>query len=158
MMAKDMAKGFTPRQGLDVTDKNIDTETKVKFWSAAALQGGGLGIFGDLIFSDQTRYGNSPLPTFAGPTGSVIEDAVKLTVGNAQQALKGETTHIGSEAVDFVNRHANPVNTFYTKLLIEQYIARNLKILLDEDYEKNEARKLRKRAKEYGQEKWLGND
>jgi len=158
MMSKDFAKGFTPREGMDITDESIDTESKVKFWSAAALQGGGLGVFGDLIFSDQTRYGNSPLPTMAGPTGSVIEDAVKLTVGNAQQAIKGETTHAGSEAVDFINRHANPVNTFYTKLLIEQYVARNLKILLDDDYERSEARKLRKRNKEYGQEKWLENN
>lgn len=159
MMAKDIAKGFTPREGFNVFDENIDEKQKVKFWSAALLQGGGLGIFGDLLFSDQTRYGNSPVPTMLGPTSSVIEDIVKLTRGNIVEALDPdvENTHLGSEAVDFVNRHANPVNTFYTKLLIEQYIARNLKILLDEDYERNEARKLRKREKEYGQTKfeWL---
>lgn len=159
MMAKDMAKGFTPREGINVADETIDSKQKAKFWAAAAMQGGGLGIFGDLLFSDQTRYGNSPVPTIAGPTSSVIEDTIKLTVGNIQEALNPdkENTHFGSEAVDFVNRHANPTNTFYTKLLVEQYIARNLKILLDEDYERNEARKLRKREREYGQEKfeWL---
>jgi hypothetical protein len=159
MTAKDMAKGYTPREGFDVTDEKIDTKQKVKFWSAALMQGGGMGIFGDLLFSDATRYGNSPIPTIAGPTSSVIEDAYKLTVGNIQEALDPdkENTHFGSEAVDFINRHANPTNTFYTKLLTERYIARNLKILLDEDYERTEARKLRKREREYGQEQfeWL---
>lgn len=159
MTAKDMAKGYTPREGFDITDEKVDAEQKKKFWQAAFLQGGGLGIFGDLIFSDATRYGNSPIPTIAGPTSSVIEDTYKLTVGNIQEALDPdvENTHFGSEAVDFVNRHANPTNTFYTKLLVEQYIARNLKIFLDEDYERKEARKLRKREKEYGQEQfeWL---
>ena len=120
------------------------------------MQGGGLGIFGDLLFSDVTRYGNSPIPTSLGPTSSVIEDAYKLTVGNIHEAVNPdvENTHFGSEAVDFVNRHANPTNTWYVKALTEQYIARNLKILLDEDYERNEARKLRKREKEYGQTKF----
>lgn len=156
MMAKDMAKGFTPREGFDVTSEETDIKQKAKFWGAAAMQGGGLGIFGDLLFSDATRYGNSPIPTMLGPTGSVVEDAYKLTVGNIQEALDPdkENTHFGSEAVDFVNRHANPTNTFYTKAIVERYIARNLKILLDEDYERNEARKLRKREKEYGQEQF----
>jgi len=157
MMAKDAAKGFTPREGGNVFDERLDKEAKAKFWSAAALQGGGAGIFGDLFFSDQTRYGQKFAPGIGGPTGGLIEDTVKLTVGNLQQAIKGDDTNIGSEAVDFVNRHANPVNTFYTKLLIERYIARNLKIAFDEDYERKEKRSLRKRKKEYGQDKfdWL---
>lgn len=156
MTMKDISKGWTPREGFDVLDEDVDDKTKVKFWSAAMLQGGGVGIFGDLIFSDATRYGNTPVPTMLGPSASIVEDAYKLTVGNAQEALNPdvENTHFGSEAVDFINRHANPVNTFYTKLIIEQYINRNLKILLDEDYERNEARRIRKREKEYGQEQF----
>lgn len=157
MMAKDAAKGFTPRDGGNVFSDDYDTDQKAKFWSAAALQGGGAGIFGDLFFSDQTRFGQKFAPGIGGPTGGLIEDTIKLTVGNLQQAIKGDETNIGSEAVDFINRHANPANTFYTKLLIEQYVARNLKIALDKDYERSERIKLRKRKKEYGQEKfdWL---
>lgn len=157
MMAKDAAKGFTPREGGNIFDKNTDPKDKQKFWGAAALQGGGAGILGDLLFSDQTRFGNTFLPGIGGPTGGVIEDTVKLTVGNLQQAMDGKNTNIGSEAVEFANRHANPANLFYSKLLIDQYVVRNLKMFLDEDYEREERRKLRKRKKEYGQEKfdWL---
>ena len=158
MMLKDASKGYTARKGHPL-DTDSDIEDTGKFWAAAMVQGGGMGIIGDLIFSDQTRYGNSAAPTLLGPTSSLIEDTVKLTSGNLQEAIKGETTNFGSEVVDYANRHANPVNTFYTKALIEQYIARNLKIFLDKEYERKERRKLRKRKKEYGQEKfeWLQN-
>lgn len=157
MMAKDAAKGFTARHGLNVFDEDVKTEDKAKFWGAAVLQGGGAGIFGDLLFSDQNRFGQKILPGVGGPTGGLIEDTVKLTIGNLQQAVAGEKTNIGSEAVNFVNRHANPVNTFYLKLLIDRYVARNLKIAFDKDFERKERRRLRKRKKEYKQEQfdWL---
>jgi len=63
MMLKDVSKGFTPREGFDVTDEKIDIKDNAKFWAAATLQGGGGGIIGDLLFSDQTRYGNTVMPT-----------------------------------------------------------------------------------------------
>ena len=157
MMLKDTAKGFTPREGGNVFDEDIDLEDKAKFWGAAALQGGGMGIFGDLLFSDQNRFGGGIVPTLGGPTGGLIDDTVKLTMGNIQQAVAGKTTNVGSEAVDYVNRHANPVNTFYTSALIENYIIKNLKIFLDKDFERKERKRLRRRKKDYGQEKfeWL---
>lgn len=157
MMAKDAAKGYTPREGANVFDEDVKVEDNAKFWSAAALQGGGAGIFGDLFFSDQTRFGAKFAPGIGGPTGGVIEDTIKLTVGNLQQAIKGKDTNLGSEAVEYANRHANPANLFYTKLLIDKYLVRNAKMFLDEDYERAERKKLRKRKKEYGQEQfeWL---
>ncbi len=157
MMAKDAAKGYDTREGMNIFDEDVDVEDNAKFWGAAAVQGGGFGFLGDLIFSDQTRYGNSPIPSALGPTAGVIEDLTRLTIGNAQEALKGETTHFGSESVDFVNRHMNPTNTFYLQAITENYVARNLKIMLDPEYEKSERRKARKRKKEYGQEQyeWL---
>jgi hypothetical protein len=157
MMAKDSSKGLTPREGGNVFSEDVPVEDNAKFWTAAAMQGGGAGFLGDLLFSDQTRYGNSPIPSAIGPTASVVEDLIKLTVGNAQEAAKGDTTHFSSESVDFVNRHMNPTNAFYVKAVFDNYVARNMKILLDPEYEKAERRKERKRKKEYGQEtqQWL---
>lgn len=159
MMSKDASKGFSMREGFDPTSDKYDTKTKIKFWAAAAAQGGGLGFLGDLFFSDQTRYGNDPVPSSLGPTAGFIEDAIKLTVGNVQEAFDPdkESTHIGSEAVEFVHRHMNPTKLFYLRAAQDQYLVRNLKILMDEDYAKAERRKLRKRKKDYGQDQqeWL---
>ncbi len=157
MMAKDASKGYTQREGANVFDEDVPVKDNAKFWMAAATQGGGFGFLGDLLFSDQTRYGNSPIPSALGPTAGIVEDLAKLTIGNGQQAVAGEDTHFGSESVNFVNRHMNPTNAFYIRWATENYIARSLKIMLDPNYEKAERTKERKRKKEYGQEpqEWL---
>jgi hypothetical protein len=39
-----------------------------KFWGAAFLQGGALGIYGDFLYGiNQTRYGSGPIEALAGP-------------------------------------------------------------------------------------------
>ena len=40
--------------------------TEAKFWGAAIMQGGGLGIFGDFLGQDMSRSGSSLAATFAG--------------------------------------------------------------------------------------------
>lgn len=159
MISKDTAKGYDLRDGMNPFSDEYDTKTKLKFWGAAAAQGGGLGFLGDLFFSDQTRFGNSVAPSTLGPTAGLVEDFTKLTIGNLQELGNPdvESTHFGSELVEFIDIHANPTKVFYLKALQEKYITRSLKIMLDEDYERAEAQKQRKREREYGQEKfeWL---
>ena len=65
-----------------------------EFFAAAFAQGGGLGIFGDFIFSDQNRFGGGLVSTAFGPTGELIDKTVQLTVGNIQEAVKGEETNV----------------------------------------------------------------
>lgn len=64
MVAKDLAKGRNPR----------DPSAR-ETWLAALMQGGGLGIYGDFIFGNHTRYGGSLASNFAGPTfGGTLSD------------------------------------------------------------------------------------
>ena len=80
----------------------------------------------------------------------LLSDTVRVRVqDNADPDVKD--THFGSELVDFGNRHVNPTNVWFTQFATENYVMRNLKIMLDPNYEKAERRKLRKRRKEYGQ-------
>lgn len=161
MTSKDAARGYGLRDGMNPFSDEYDDKTKIKFWSAAAAQGGGFGFLSDLLFSDQTRFGNSIAPSVLGPTAGLIEDFTKLTIGNLQQLGDPdiEKTHFGSELVEFVDIHANPTKVFFLKAAQEKYITRSLKILLDEDYEREEARKIRKREKDYKQEQfeWMQN-
>lgn len=161
MILKDASKGYGIRQGWNPFDEDNDPKDVAKFWAAAAAQGGGIGIIGDFLFSDVNRFGGGGGVTVLGPTMGTLGDFGKLTYGNIQEAFDPEVdnTHFGSELVEFTNRHANPVKTWYTQALLENYVIRNLKILADEDYEKVERQKLKKRKKEYGQEQfeWLEN-
>ncbi|WP_225926612.1 hypothetical protein [Pseudomonas sessilinigenes] len=56
MASKDVAKGREPRP--------VDDP---KTWLAAMVQGGGLGIFGDYLFGEASRFGNSALELVTGP-------------------------------------------------------------------------------------------
>jgi hypothetical protein len=159
MIAKDAAKGYGAREGLVPWSDEYDDKQKIKFWGAAAMQGGGIGIFSDFLFSDVNRFGQGKSITTLGPTAGLAGDAWDLTYGNVQKAFDPDEpdTHFGVEAVEFVNRHANPLKVWYVNAIMEQYITRNIKIMLDDDYERTERKKIRKREREYGQEKfeWL---
>lgn len=153
IMAKDASKGYTPRAGSPLSEDQ-STEDQAKFWTASITQGGGLGIIGDYLFSDQNRFGGSAPFTLMGPIGGTLESFGKLTVGNIGEAIQGKDTHAGSELIDFVNREANPLNLWYTNALMNRYVYDNIKSFLDDNYEKDKARRDRKRRKEYKQEKY----
>jgi hypothetical protein len=67
MSAKDILKGREPR------DPN-----KPATWTAAMLQGGGLGIMGDFFLGEFNRFGQDALTTAAGPTAGTINDLFKI--------------------------------------------------------------------------------
>jgi len=157
MMGKDEAKGYGVRKGFNPWNEDNTAEDVQDFWLAAAMQGGGLGIFGDYLFSDTNRFGKDKGVTILGPSASFIGDTWKLTKGNVQELIEGEDTHFGSELVDYANRRLNPVKTWYTQAVWNEYAIRSIKIMLDPDYERAERKKESRRRKDFGQEKheWL---
>lgn len=62
MTIKQLIAGYTPR---DPTDP--------KTWTAALVQGGGMGILGDFLFGESSRMGSTFLSTLAGPAASTAE-------------------------------------------------------------------------------------
>ena len=67
MTLKDLARGQKPR---DPRDKGT--------WIAACLQSGGLGIFGDFLFGEASRFGNSFAASAVGPVAGMVEDLAKI--------------------------------------------------------------------------------
>jgi hypothetical protein len=107
-----MARGLNPR---DMTDP--------AFWLAASAQSGGLGLFGDFMFSDANRFGQGLVSSIAGPQLRVVEDLHKLTIGNVQQAMQGKDAHFTAEAIQMTKNYALPyVNAFYTRAALDHMI------------------------------------
>lgn len=67
---KDMAKGRTPRD-----------PTLPSTWGAAFAQGGALGIYGDYLVGRYSRFGNTALETFAGPTFGEAASLLNIWAG-----------------------------------------------------------------------------
>ncbi|MBV2180961.1 MAG: hypothetical protein KUL86_06960 [Castellaniella sp.] len=140
---KDLLNGKDPR----------DMST-AKFWGAAFAQGGGLGIFGDVLYTGMGGDNRAGLPNWMNLLGPVVGsafEAVDLTAGNVGQAMQGKDTHIGAEAVRFATSHAPLVNLWYTKAAIDHAFLQDIQEYLSPGY----MRRMRTRAaKDWGQQYW----
>lgn len=85
MVMKDLSKGYWPPRN------PADPAT----WTAAVLQGGAMGIYGDYLFAQTNRFGGGPLDTLAGPTIGAGSDALEIALA-AKEYLTGKIT--GEEA------------------------------------------------------------
>lgn len=136
---KDIAAGRDPRP----MDK--------KFVGAAFAQGGGLGIFGDYLFSDVNRFGQKPFNTVLGPTGELGDRAFSLTLGNLHELIANEETHVAKEAIDFVERYTPSVWQIH---MFKSSLFDQLQIMADPKAEKKFRRMMKKRETEYNQGYW----
>ena len=140
LTAKDIAAGREPRP--------MDNP---KFFAAALVQGGGLGIFGDYAFSDVNRFGGGIVSTAFGPTGQLTDDIVKLTLGNLQEAVRGEETNVLGESARFAERYTPDI---WQTQLLKNALFDQIEMLADEDAQRKYNRIVRKRQKDYEQGYW----
>ena len=106
MTAKDLLKGKEPR------DPN-----NIKTIMAAFLQGGGLGIYGDVLFKEQRDAGS----VVAGLIGPAPTTAVDLGLA-LKYALSGEGGKAGKAAYRTVSSNIPFLNLFYIKTIFDYMI------------------------------------
>jgi hypothetical protein len=97
MTTKDFFKGRNPRP---MFDKNGELQSRN--FMAAFLQGGGAGIFGDLMFGPETRYGHSSFESMLGPSASMFADATNMY--SSYKAGKD----MSSQLTNFARNHGLP--------------------------------------------------
>lgn len=143
LQMKQVAAGRDPQ---DMTDKS--------FWGAALLQGGGLGIYGDFLFSNVNRFGGGFASTLGGPLVQRASDAWNLTAGNIIQLASGEKTHFGREAIQFMRGNTPGSSIWYIKTAWERILFDQMQWIADP--EANKAFKQRQRffQREFGQDFW----
>jgi vacuolar-type H+-ATPase subunit E/Vma4 len=139
--------------GKDVRNYNpFQGEHGAKNWINAFLKGGSLGIYGDFLFSGATQTSQTgPLAALMGPTAGLVEETFKLTQGNIVQAMKGEKTNFGAEAVRFVKGNTPGANLWYMKAALDHIIFHQLQEYFTPGY----LSQMQRRAqKEFGQSYW----
>lgn len=143
LQMKEMGNGRDPRT---MNDK--------KFWGAAMMQGGGLGIYGDFLFSDFNRHGNSLAQQVLGPTFELIGDVGKLTMGNLQELLSGKDTNFTKEVVQFGSKYFPAKSLWYTKLASQRMFFENLQEWADPNARSKMIQLQNKYQRETGQDYW----
>ena len=133
MTAKDFLKGKSPRK---LSAKTI---------KSAFLQGGGLGIYGDVLFQE-TRQGNEILGSFAGPvflTASDIAQAIKYGIVDQRGDLAARSAYKAvSQSIPFLN-------LFYIKTAFDYIIGYQLMETLSPGVLRRVENRM---EKDYGQE------
>jgi hypothetical protein len=143
MQLKEMSKGRDPRP---MTDN--------AFWLAAFLQGGGLGIYGDFMFSDVNRFDRGLAETVAGPVVGFADDVRKLTIGNIVQASQGEDTNAAREMIRFAARYTPGSSLWYSRLALERLVIDQLQLMADPKARSNMRRLEGRYRRDYGQRYW----
>jgi hypothetical protein len=146
MAMKDIKDGRDPRRWLDEK-----TYLDWKMWGAAFLQAGGMGIYGDFLFSEMSRFGGGLEKTIAGPLVGRAGDVLELA-SEPLKALKGEKINMGRKAMPVV-RGMVP-NLWFSSLVLQRTVFDRMQRAIDPEAQPAFNREIDRRAKEFGQRYW----
>ncbi len=139
----DVVSGRNPREMLG--------EDSGKFWLGALLKGGGLGLYGDFLLSDHTRYGGGALASMLGPVAGLIDDVVKLAQGVPLNAVEGKPEQTGGDLVKLGKGLIPGANLWYAKAALDHMIFNQMQEYFSPGY----LNKVEKRSKkEFNQTYW----
>jgi len=139
----DMASGRNPRE--------MTGEDASKFWLGALLKGGGLGLYGDFLLSDHTRYGGGALASMLGPVAGLVDDVVKLGQGIPLNAVEGKPEQTGGDLVKLGKGLIPGANLWYAKAALDHMIFNQLQEYFSPGY----LRKVEQRSKKnFNQTYW----
>jgi hypothetical protein len=147
---KEIAKGRDPRPMDDW-----------RFWGAAMLQGGGVGIFGDFFNANTSRTGGGMFETFGGPVVGVAGDIGRAIASNAQRAAEGKPILLGRDVANFVRRY-NPLATFQPPVPIpfraagERILGDHMLMFFDPEYPAQFRQAEARQMKDFGNAHWWG--
>lgn len=114
MSAKDIVKGREPR---DIVAALDDPRQLFKIFSAAMIQGGGMGIYGDFLFGEvKNRFGGGLVSTLTGPSIGTVEDIFDL-YGRVRDG-----DDAAAQAFRVLISNTPFANIFYTRVVLDYLI------------------------------------
>lgn len=122
MVMKDVLKGREPREFTG------DFENDSRLLMAAMAQGGGMGIYGDFMFGEFSRYGRSAVSTAVGPTLGQVDDLAELWT---RIRTGGD---VGANAFRIAMNNTPFINLFYTRAALDYIILYELQEMINPGY------------------------
>lgn len=154
MALKDMAAGRDPRRWFK-EDGQIDPKTM----AAAFMQAGGLGIYGDFMFSNINRFGGGLLNTAAGPLVDRYDQLRNMIVGNAVLAGQNwldrdnKKLHLGADITQFIRQNTPMI--WQARLAYDRVVMDEFQKWADPEAYQHFNRQVQTRMKDYGgQQYW----
>lgn len=108
---------------------------------AAALQGGGLGIYGDFLFGEVNRYGGGTLETLAGPGVGTAAEVIDL-LQRAKGVVAGGDEDLRGDVVRLIKGNTPFANLFYTKEALNYLVWYQLQETINPGYLRRMERRI----------------
>lgn len=118
-----------------------------EFWYAALMQGGGLGIWGDLLNSEQNRFGGGLVSTLGGPVVGIAEDVLGAAGLSAKTTARRGTARLATSYVP-------GSSLWYANLAWQRIAAESLQRQLDPTAYDAFRRRQASQLKDYGNGFW----
>lgn len=114
--------GAVSEQASSIKDgRDPEDMTTPGFWGRAALAGGGMGIWGDLIHQSENRFGGGIAQTIVGPLlGQSAANAAQLAIADPIRAARGEDVHWGRDTYRFAVSEMPLISLWYTRLALNR--------------------------------------
>jgi hypothetical protein len=144
LQMKEVVKGRDPRPMFNP-----------KFLGAAILQGGGMGIFGDFLSSEQNRFGGGIEGTMAGPVFGAAGDVISLGI-SAGRTLAGSDENLGRKGVNFLRYNTPVTGIWYVSSAFQRLMYDNLQQLADPAASRAWRQAEKNRIRDYGNPAWWG--
>jgi hypothetical protein len=144
---KDISKGKNPR---DINSPD--------FLFAAMIQGGGMGILGDFLYTGlngKSRYGTNLATTLAGPGIGLMSDTAELgfTVMKGVD-FEGEGSNVGRAFSKYLKSYTPGNSLWYTRLITERMLFDQFQRMADPKAKTSWKRTEKRMRKEQGQRFW----
>lgn len=117
-----------------ISGKNPANMAEPQFWGESFLRGGGLGFYGDFLYSEMTSNDTSLIPAVMGPLATETENVWNLTGGNAFKAARGERTDEGAKLLRFAKGNIPFANMWYTQAAFDHLIWNNMQEAVSPGY------------------------
>ncbi len=131
--------------------------TQPIFWADAMARGGGLGLFTDLLFEDQGRYGGGFFSKILGPNADFAQSVTSNTYRTIQQLASGEDVK-ALETVKLARKVVPGSHIWYLDLAINALFGELVLEELDPQFHRKQRRKERKTREESGATWWWRGD
>lgn len=117
--------------------KDFQDATALKFWGNAMMKGGGLGVFGDMLYNgifEENAYGSPNVVNFLGPIAGTAMQTWDVAWSALGEATFDDDTKVGAKALRLVRGNTPFVNIWYVKNVLDHAVLNDLNEFLSPGY------------------------
>lgn len=154
MQGKQFAAGKEPIDPFAQDDPQIS----LRFWGAAMVQGGGLGLFGDFLFNDHSRFGKTFTMSLIGPAAGLLDDSISLGQNlygaAAGTLLDGDRPNVQRELANMLRNYTPGGNLWYARLALERELFDFIQESIDPEYADSFRQRARRANRDFHTPYW----